>query len=263
MLALLVTACTRNTPTTNPYLHEPDFTDRGGQESPDASPRSTLAQQLQDAVQACREIQASRGIPIGCTVDAVEDVPAMVVSFASADDATKFQAVIAEHLAVPFCRATSAAEVSAAFVIAIPNQAASIIDCQSGRSKTIKLSASESPIERAMRTCDAMNQANLPVDCKMTKVEETPALLLAFGTVQLMNEYFAPAQELIVTPFCDATTAARDPGAVVVMVGRNAKTYHCDHKRWDPWRPVGNARREQAPPAGTGHRVAEASASEI
>jgi len=262
LLALLVTGCSRTTPTTNPNNLPNGGGDRA-QKSPYAAPRNTLVQELQGALQACREVQASRGIPIGCAVDVVEDVPAMVVSFGSVDDATSYQNIVAKHLAVPFCRATSSVELAAAFVVVIAEQTATVFDCQSGRNRTHALRAIESPIERAVRTCEAMNQTDLPLDCKMMNIEATPALALAFGTVQLMNEYFAPATELIIEPFCAATTEARDPGSVLVIIGDNAKTYRCDQKSWSPWSPFREFGREQTPSARAGHRVANVAKSEI
>jgi hypothetical protein len=262
LLATLVTGCTRGAPTREPTRLSNDEGD-GTQAARHDLARGTVAQQLQGAVQACRQIQAARGIPIGCAVDSVQDVPAMVVSFARSEDAVRYDAVIAEHLAAPFCRATRAAELAAAFVVTVANQSATAFDCQTGSSKTVALNATVSPIEQAIRSCEAMSQASLPVDCRMTKVDETPALLLAFGTVALLNEYLGRTEELIIAPFCDATNEARAAGSVLVMVGNNAKTYHCAQSSWSAWTPFRETRHQQPPAASPGSRVVNVSNAEL
>jgi hypothetical protein len=98
--------------------------------TPPASSDRPAANTFAAAVQACKQIQATAEIPIGCSVEYIEGAPAMVVGFGSLDDATNYWDVMAEHVAEPFCEAANSANRAAFVFVVILDKAARPFLCE-------------------------------------------------------------------------------------------------------------------------------------
>jgi len=97
------------------------------QQTPSENDRLTIA----ETIQLCKQVQAARELPIGCSVTYLEGKPAMFVGFESLDTATHYWAALTEVVTAPFCSAANEGNRQAFLFVGLSkNQVGRIYSCE-------------------------------------------------------------------------------------------------------------------------------------
>jgi hypothetical protein len=106
---------------------------------------------LGDAVSACNTVQADPNVPMSCVTKNVDGIPAVIVSFPTADDANTYMEQVAQKVARPFCDAANRAGQRASFFITLAGTQARHYDCQGQRwSEWFELPQTNKPARTAI-----------------------------------------------------------------------------------------------------------------
>jgi hypothetical protein len=98
-----------------------------------ATRKSAPPATLDDAVRACKLVQANRNVPVSCKTDTVNGVPSLIVGFPSAEEANAYMEQVAQKVAQPFCDAANRAGQRASFYVTLAAAQARHYDCEQQR----------------------------------------------------------------------------------------------------------------------------------
>jgi hypothetical protein len=90
-------------------------------------------QTIAEAIQVCQHVQADEAVPISCSTDYLDGVPAMIVGFRNGEEAEQYLGAMAERVAEPFCDAANRANRRAALIVTVANEYARPFDCEQQR----------------------------------------------------------------------------------------------------------------------------------
>ncbi len=208
---------------------------------------STIA----EASAACERVQANLDLPISCTTDYVDNVPAMIVGFRNAREAEQWLGPFAEQVGDPFCAAANRSGREARVYLTVGTgtaQQARRWSCELGKWSDWFATASEPPaseppppppetIADAIRACGNV-QANreVPVTCHTDYVNGVASMIVGFATSADAEAYLNAVAEQVAGPFCDAANRANRRASLFITLARaKARHYDCEQQRWGDW----------------------------
>ena len=204
---------------------------------------STLAM----ASAACDRVQASSEIPVSCTTEHVDDVPAMIVGFRNVEEAQTWLGPFAEHIGTPFCDAANRTGREARVYMTVgagPARQARVWSCELGKWSDWFATAPETPAAPTPETvADAINACNdiqtdrdVPVTCRTEYVDGTPAMIVGFPDAAAAETYMAEVAKRVAAPFCNAANRASRRASLFITLARaQARHFDCERQLWGEW----------------------------
>jgi hypothetical protein len=214
---------------------------------------SAQASTLADASAACDRVQANREVPVSCTTEYVDNVPAMIVGFRTGEEAEEWLGAFARHIGEPFCDAANRNGREARVYMTVgtgPQQLARMWSCELGKWSGWFSTSSDSArqpapaeagapatIAEAIGACDAV-QANrsVPVSCRTEYVNGMPAMIVGFPTSSAAEAYMDQVAEKVAGPFCSAANRANRRAALfITLANSQARHFDCEQQKWGEW----------------------------
>jgi hypothetical protein len=209
-----------------------------------STPPSTIA----DASAACDRVQASAEIPVTCTTDYVDDVPAMIVGLRTPEEARSWLGAFAQHIGNPFCDAANRNGRPARVYMTVgtgAEQHVRMFSCELGKWSSWFSTAGEEEeaapppqtLSDAIVACKAV-QANrdVPVSCRTEYVNDVPAMIVGFPTADAAQSYMDQVAEQIAGPFCSAANrASRRAALFITLANAQARRFDCEQQSWSDW----------------------------
>ncbi len=222
---------------------------------------------IADASAACDRVQANTEVPVSCTTEYIENVPAMIVGFRNSQEAQQWLRPFAEQVGGPFCEAANRSGREARVYMSVGDGEAQQVrrfNCELGKwggwvanagstteppaaSPDSSAASPEPPaaseprpsrtVSDVVRVCNSV-QANpdLPVSCLTQNVNGVPSVIVGFPTAAHANAYMDQVAEKVTQPFCDAANRAGQAASFfITLAGEQARRYDCNRQRWGEW----------------------------
>jgi hypothetical protein len=203
-----------------------------------AKPEASAQQEptLADAIEACKEVEASNDIPVGCAAKYVDGVPSMAVRFRNVEEARILVPAVESAVLAPFCKAAASSNRRAQVAEMIGGEQGRTLDCELGQWSDWQPLTDADPVASGLRLCEQITNSHaLPMYCGADIVKGIPVLMFAFKREQDAEQYLPQVGPLIASPFCTGATQNGGVGAVYLRVGSRARVLDCSTGQWGNW----------------------------
>lgn len=202
---------------------------------------------LADASAACDRVQANFKVPVTCTTDYIDKVPAMVLGFRTVQEGQAWFDAVAEYASTPFCSAANRHGREARVYVTVPlrgEEHARMWSCELGKwgdwfstSGVNAEGSSPQTIAEAVRACSNIQASHqVPVTCHTDEVNGEPSLIVGFPTAADATAYLAQVAEQVAQPFCDAANRLGRRASFFITLERSqARRFDCEQQQWGEW----------------------------